>query len=97
MSNTARTVYTGVTSDLERRVYEHQHEFKPGFTSKYHLHKLVYFETTSDVHVAIAREKQIKGWRRSRKISLIESVNPDWRDLSLEWADGTDSSPAGSE
>lgn len=79
------TLYTGVTNDLERRVYEHKNKLVPGFTSRYNVNKLVYFESCSSVQVAIEREKQIKGWTRLRKLSLIESVNPEWKDLSEEW------------
>ena len=78
-------LYVGVTNDLERRVYEHKQKLVPGFTTKYNINRLVYFETTKDVDVAISREKQIKGWLRSRKIALIESVNPTWDDLSASW------------
>jgi putative endonuclease len=85
MTNKSRTLYTGVTTDLLRRVYEHQHILIPGFTSKYNITQLAYFEETSDVRSAIAREKQIKGWLRARKIALIESMNPSWKDLSTEW------------
>ena len=82
MTNKSKTLYTGVTNNLERRVYEHKHRLVPGFTSKYNIDKLVHFEATSDVNAAIAREKQIKGWLRSKKIALIESSNPEWRDLA---------------
>jgi putative endonuclease len=85
MANRSKTLYTGVTNDLERRVHEHKHHLIEGFTSKYHITKLVYHEETNDVTEAIAREKQIKGWVRKKKIALIESVNPGWRDLSEEW------------
>ena len=81
-SATNVTLYTGVTKDLVRRVYEHRHHLDPdSFTSKYNVHKLVYFEQTSDVKAAIEREKQIKGWRRSKKNALVETVNPKWEDL----------------
>jgi len=79
-SNT--TLYTGVTNDLHRRVYEHKNNSSSGFTTKYKLHKLVYYEVTMDVNAAILREKQIKGGSRQRKIELINSLNPDWMDLS---------------
>lgn len=79
------TFYTGMTSDLERRVYEHRQKLLDGFTSRYNVRHLVYFETTSDVHAAIEREKQVKDWRRAKKIALIESMNPDWRDLADRW------------
>jgi putative endonuclease len=80
-------LYTGVTNDLRRRVYEHQNKVVPGFTSRYNLTQLVYYETTGDVTAAIAREKQIKSWRRSKKVALIVKENPDWRDLAGEWFD----------
>ena len=82
MANESRMLYTGVTSDLERRVYEHKHSLVPGFTSNYHITRLVYFECTTDVKAAIAREKQIKGWLRAKKLALIESMNASWQDLS---------------
>ena len=78
-------LYTGVTNDLKRRVYEHKKKVTHGFTSKYNLDKLVYFDQTSDVTAAIAWEKQIKGWLRIKKIALIEAMNPSWRDLSEGW------------
>ena len=85
LTNRTRTLYVGVTNDLERRMYEHKNKFVPGFTNKYNVTWLAYYEQTSDVESAIAREKQIKGWRRSKKVALIESSNPRWKDLSLEW------------
>ena len=85
MSNTSRTLYTGITNDFERRVLEHKSRTKPGFSKKYNIHKLVYFEIASDVRAAIEREKQIKGWLRKKKVALIESANPAWADLSLDW------------
>ena len=75
-------LYTGVTNNLERRVYEHKCKLVPGFASRYNLTRLVFLEETSDVTAAIAREKQIKGWLRKKKIALIESQNSDWKDLS---------------
>lgn len=83
MTNKSRTLYTGVTNDLARRVYEHKQKLLPGFTSKYNITKLVYFEATEDVYAALNREKQIKGWLRDKKIALIEAANPDWKDLSV--------------
>ena len=81
-SATNYTVYIGVTSDLIRRVYEHREHLDPdSFTSKYGVHKLVYFEQTNDVKAALEREKQLKGWRRSKKNALIETMNPEWKDL----------------
>ncbi len=85
MSNVSRTLYVGVTSDLERRVYEHKWKTIPGFTRKYNLTMLVYFEVASEIRSAIEREKQIKGWLRSKKVALIESTNLHWLDLSAEW------------
>ena len=85
MTNDSRTLYTGVTNNLERRVFEHKNHLVEGFTTKYKITKLVYFEETGDVTAAIAREKQIKGWLRRKKVALIESVNPEWQDLSSEW------------
>ena len=82
MTNHSGTLYTGVTNDLHRRVYEHKQELVPGFTQKYKITQLVYYEETPDVKAAIAREKQIKGWVRSKKIALIETANPEWQDLS---------------
>ena len=85
MANRTRMLYIGVTNSLERRVWEHKNRFTPGFTSKYNLNRLVYTEVFSDIREAIAREKQIKGWLRKKKIELIESANPRWNDLSEEW------------
>jgi putative endonuclease len=85
MTNRSGTLYTGVTGDLERRVYEHKHGVGSRFTAKYRIDKLLHFEVFSDIWDAIAREKQIKGWLRARKIALIESVNPNWADLSADW------------
>ena len=86
MTNKSRTLYTGVTNDLERRVYEHKQKLVAGFTAKYNIDRLVYYEATEDVNAAISREKQIKGWLRAKKIALIESMNPDWVDLSVRFA-----------
>ena len=85
LTNHMGTLYIGVTNDLTRRLYEHREGLGGGFTKKYNLTSLVHFETTTDVTGAITREKQIKGWRRSRKVALIESTNPSWRDLSADW------------
>ena len=80
------TIYIGVTNDLIRRVYEHRNHLAPdSFTSKYDVHKLVYFEQTGDVRVALEREKQLKGWRRAKKNALISKANPEWIDLSKTW------------
>ena len=81
-SATNVTLYIGVTNHLLRRVYQHRNHFDPdAFTSKYKVHKLVYFEETSDVRAALEREKQLKRWRRSKKNTLIERINPSWKDL----------------
>ena len=85
MTNKSRTLYTGVTNNLERRVYEHKHKLLPGFTSKYNITKLVYYEAGDDISVAIAREKQIKGWLLAKKIALIENMNPEQKFLSEDW------------
>ena len=81
-NDTNVALYTGVTNDLIRRVYEHRQNFDPqSFTARYRIHKLVYYESCSDVRSAIEREKQIKGWNRKRKNKLVESMNPNWKDL----------------
>ncbi|HEX2696901.1 MAG TPA: GIY-YIG nuclease family protein [Anaerolineales bacterium] len=85
MTNNSKTLYTGVTNNLERRVYEHKNKLVNSFTNKYNITKLIYYEETNDVQIALTREKKIKGWLRSKKIALIESQNPEWKDLSLEW------------
>jgi putative endonuclease len=85
MTNRSKTLYTGVTNNLIRRVREHKTSATSSFAHKYKIDRLVYFERFEDVRNAIEREKQIKGWLRSKKINLIVSVNPEWRDLSLAW------------
>ncbi len=82
MASRSRVLYTGVTNDLARRVNEHKRSFNAGFTSRYRVTRLVYFEEFPDIRDAIAREKAIKGWKRSRKISLVEARNPTWEDLA---------------
>ena len=77
-----RVIYVGVTNDLMRRVYEHKNKLVEGFTKKYNIHKLVYFEETNDVNSALAREKEIKKWRREKKNNLVSAMNPHWNDLS---------------
>jgi putative endonuclease len=86
MSNTSMTLYIGFTNNLERRVWEHKNGVGSVFTSSYHFDRLVYFEQTTDVVGAIAREKQLKGWSRERKIELVKRMNPAWIDLSAEWS-----------
>ena len=83
-NKTDDVMYIGVTNDLSRRLREHKTEQIEGFTKKYHVHKLVYFEEYSDAYAAIAREKQLKRWRRSKKNQLVETKNPSWSD----WGDG---------
>ena len=80
-----RVMYIGVTNNLERRLYEHKQELVEGFTKRYHVHKLVYYEQTSDIRSAIQREKELKGWLRAKKNALVETMNPTWRDLSEVW------------
>ncbi len=87
MSSSTGTLYTGVTSNLERRVYEHKHKLVEGFTSRYDVNRLVYYEDFGSVWVALAREKEIKGWVRVKKVALIRSVNLKWEDLSADWYD----------
>ena len=82
VASKTRVLYVGVTSDLTRRLYEHKQKLVPGFTSRYNVDRLVYVESTGDVIAAISREKQIKGWLRSKKVALIERDNPRWLDLS---------------
>ena len=85
MTSSSGTLYVGMTNNLQRRVYEHKYNLIEGFTKKYNVTRLIYFEETGDVQSAIAREKEIKKWRRNKKIALIESLNPKWQNLSEEW------------
>jgi len=87
MTNRSGTLYTGMTNNLEARMYEHKNKLVRGFTQRYNIGRLVYFEVYSDVRQAIAREKQVKSWRRSKKIALIESTNPTWEDLAADWGE----------
>ena len=80
-----KVLYTGVTNDLKRRLYEHKNGVNSGFTEKYNIHKLVYYDTAININRAIAQEKRIKGWTRDKKINLISKSNPSWRDLSNDW------------
>ena len=79
------TLYIGVTSNLEKRVWEHKNKVVKGFTNKYNVNKLVYFELTDSIESAIKREKQLKRWHRQWKLNLIKENNPDFKDLSLDW------------
>ena len=81
-NKTNYVTYIGVTNDLEKRVYQHKNDIIEGFTKKYRVHKLVYYEYTTDIRAAIAREKQLKGWNRAKKIALVNTTNHSWRDLS---------------
>ena len=92
MTNKSKTLYVGVTNNLKHRVYQHKQKLVPGFTAKYKINKLVYYEATGDINSAIAREKQLKGWLRSKKIVLIQSMNPEWLDLSEDWFEKADPS-----
>ena len=89
MTNGPKTavLYTGITGDLRRRVWQHKNKLVPGFTSRYNLTQLVYYERFIYPDAAIAREKEIKGWRRNKKLRLIESMNPNWDDLACNWQD----------
>ena len=87
LNNPGGMLYIGVTNNLIRRVYEHKQELVDGYTKQYHIHRLLYFEETSDVNVAIAREKEIKSWRRSKKLALVYAMNPTMQDLAAEWFD----------
>jgi len=85
LSSKSRVLYTGMTDNIYRRVWEHQHDINPGFTRNYRVHRLVYYETFKYVNNAINREKSIKGWLRRKKVALIETENPTWEDLSALW------------
>ena len=84
MSNISKMIYTGMTNNLSRRVNDHKQKRTDGFTNRYNIHRLVYYEEFQDVRKAIAREKEIKGWRREKKVALIKNVNPKWIDLSTQ-------------
>lgn len=85
LTNNSKTLYIGVTNNLNRRVYEHKNKLVEGFTKKYNLEKLVYFEVFNNIEDALRREKQLKNWHRQWKMNLVESVNQEWKDLSLEF------------
>ncbi|MBV9889144.1 MAG: GIY-YIG nuclease family protein [Acidobacteria bacterium] len=82
LANATRMLYVGVTNDLDRRVWEHKKKLVPGFAARYGLDSLVYFETFSSIEAAIAREKRLKGWLRSKKLTLVSAANPSWTDLA---------------
>ncbi len=90
MSSLGGTLYTGVTNNIWARVLTHKHKTIPGFTKKYKVTRLVYYEESNSIHSAITREKQIKSWTRSKKIRLIESINPKWKDLAINWYSNED-------
>ena len=96
MTNNSKTLYIGVTNDLQRRIYEHKNKLVEGFTKRYNITKLVYYETTNSIESAIKREKQLKNWKRAWKIELIESMNKDCDDLSEEWFDTIQKADSGS-
>ena len=83
-NNNNSVIYIGVTNNLHRRLYEHQKQIFEGFSRKYNVHKLVYFETTSDIKSAIAREKQLKKWSRAKKNALVEKSNPSWEEIIID-------------
>ncbi|HET9804064.1 MAG TPA: GIY-YIG nuclease family protein, partial [Candidatus Acidoferrum sp.] len=85
MANESKMLYVGISNDLQGRVAQHKKKLIPGFTSRYNLFMLVYWEEFSDIREAIARAKQIKGWLRSRKVALVEKRNPHWNDLARDW------------
>ena len=85
MTSESGTLYIGMTNDIKTRVYQHKKHLIPGFTDKYNVDRLLYFEITSDPTSAIRREKQLKKWRREKKVALVDSQNPDWDDLSEGW------------
>lgn len=82
VASRSRNLYTGVTNDLERRILEHRQGLVPGFTKRYRVHRLVYYESFGDIKAAIAREKQVKHWDRQKRLALITSQNPTWKDLT---------------
>lgn len=87
MTNRSRTLYVGMTNNIKQRVHQHKNKLVDGFTERYNIDRLLYFESFGDVYSAIAREKTIKGWLREKKIELINSHNPEWQDISLKWYD----------
>jgi putative endonuclease len=87
VASRSHTLYIGVTGDLHKRIFEHKWGEHEGFTERYHCDRLVWFETHQDIRLAISREKQLKCWRREKKIALIEKTNPAWVDLGRDWYD----------
>jgi putative endonuclease len=95
MGSLSGTLYIGFTGNLHKRVFQHRFHHMKGFTNKYHVERLVYWASFDDVHLALAREKQLKGWSRAKKIALIEVRNPHWSDLAKEWYPWMESGGAG--
>ena len=89
MTNRSKTLYTGVTGHILQRVWQHKNHGNEGFTAKYKIDRLVYYERFADVRAAISREKEIKGWLRIKKLQLIVSLNPEWKDLAADWYDNS--------
>lgn len=85
MASKSGTLYVGITNNIKKRVYEHKNHLIPGFTDKYNVDRLLYFEVIREAFSAVKREKQIKAWRREKKVKLIDSLNPEWNDLSEGW------------
>ncbi len=85
MTSRTKTLYIGVTNNLERRIWEHKTGSLSGFTKRYNAHHLVYYETFRSIRSAIEREKQLKGWLRRKKVALVESINPEWDDIAERW------------
>jgi putative endonuclease len=85
LASASCVLYTGITSDLRKRVYQHKHGLIPGFTARYRVNRLVYYESTDHIRAAVERERQIKGWRREKKVRLIENMTPGWVDLAVDW------------
>jgi putative endonuclease len=84
VASLSRTIYVGITNELAKRVYQHKHKLLGGFTARYNVDRLVYFEHTTNANAAIARESEMKKWSRAKKVALIEATNPEWRDLAEE-------------
>ena len=85
LSSESKVIYTGMSNNLERRIYEHKNKLIEGFSKRYNTYKLVWYEETDDVGAAIAFEKKIKGWKRFKKVTMIEEENPGWDDLAIDW------------
>jgi putative endonuclease len=94
LASRSRTLYVGVTSDLLRRAWQHRERLADGFAARFNIHRLVWYEVTANIAAALAREKEIKGWRRSKKVALIEVANPTWEDLAAPWFGTADPSPS---